>query len=49
MGYLASCIASIIENIGSYDLLARVSHQRPPPKNAVNRAIAVEGKKITLV
>ncbi|VDK62889.1 unnamed protein product [Cylicostephanus goldi] len=43
MAYLASCLSSVIENIGSYDLLARVSEQRPPPKNAVNRAIMVEG------
>ncbi|EPB73497.1 putative permease [Ancylostoma ceylanicum] len=43
MGYVASCISSVIENIGSYDLLARVSQQRAPPKNAVNRAIMVEG------
>ncbi|KAL6739636.1 hypothetical protein Aduo_013068 [Ancylostoma duodenale] len=43
MGYVASCISSVIENIGSYDLLARVSQHRAPPKNAVNRAIMVEG------
>ncbi|CAB3409757.1 unnamed protein product [Caenorhabditis bovis] len=42
-GFVASCISSIIENIGSYDLLARTSHQQPPPKNAINRAIAMEG------
>ncbi|KAK6053053.1 putative permease [Cooperia oncophora] len=43
LGYVASCMASVIENIGAYDLLARVSQQRSPPKNAVNRAIMVEG------
>ncbi|CAO4373300.1 unnamed protein product [Caenorhabditis nigoni] len=42
-GYVASVFASIIENIGSYDLLARTSQQKPPPKDAINRAIAVEG------
>lgn len=42
-GYVASVFASIIENIGSYDLLARTSHQKPPPKDAINRAIAMEG------
>ncbi|CAI5449092.1 unnamed protein product [Caenorhabditis angaria] len=42
-GFVASCLASIIENIGSYDLLARTSHQQPPPKDAINRAIAFEG------
>ncbi|KAK5972454.1 hypothetical protein GCK32_009906 [Trichostrongylus colubriformis] len=43
MGYVASCLSSVIENIGAYDLLARVSQQKAPPKNAVNRAIMVEG------
>ena len=43
-GYVASVFASIIENIGSYDLLARTSQQKPPPKDAINRAIAMEGK-----
>ncbi|VDO87977.1 unnamed protein product [Heligmosomoides polygyrus] len=43
LGYVASCLSSVIENIGSYDLLARVSQQRSPPKNAVNRAIMIEG------
>ncbi|WKY05032.1 hypothetical protein Q1695_005777 [Nippostrongylus brasiliensis] len=43
LGYVASCLSSVIENIGSYDLLARVSEQRAPPKNAVNRAIMTEG------
>uniref|UniRef100_A0A8R1DEM7 Solute carrier family 23 member 1 n=1 Tax=Caenorhabditis japonica TaxID=281687 RepID=A0A8R1DEM7_CAEJA len=42
-GYVASCFASIIENIGSYDLLARTSEQKSPPKDAINRAIVVEG------
>lgn len=42
-GYVASVFASIIENIGSYDLLARTSQQKPPPKDAINRAIAMEG------
>ncbi|PIC33216.1 hypothetical protein B9Z55_013277 [Caenorhabditis nigoni] len=42
-GYVASVFASIIENIGSYDLLARTSQQKPPPRDAINRAIAVEG------
>ncbi|KJH42358.1 putative permease [Dictyocaulus viviparus] len=42
-GFVASCMSSVIENIGSYDLLARVSQQRSPPNNAVNRAIMIEG------
>lgn len=46
LGYVASCLSSVIENIGSYDLLARVSQQRSPPKNAVNRAIMIEGRMI---
>ncbi|CAD6195111.1 unnamed protein product [Caenorhabditis auriculariae] len=41
--YVASCFASVIENIGSYELLARTSCQKPPPKNSVNRAIIFEG------
>ncbi|XGW31026.1 hypothetical protein V3C99_009746 [Haemonchus contortus] len=43
LGYVASCVSSVIENIGAYDLLARVSQQKAPPKNAINRAIMVEG------
>ncbi|VDO55764.1 unnamed protein product [Haemonchus placei] len=43
LGYVASCMSSVIENIGAYDLLARVSQQKAPPKNAINRAIMVEG------
>uniref|UniRef100_A0A158PBI8 Si:dkey-106n21.1 n=1 Tax=Angiostrongylus cantonensis TaxID=6313 RepID=A0A158PBI8_ANGCA len=43
LGFVASCLSSVIENIGSYTLLARVSQQRSPPKNAVNRAIITEG------
>ncbi|CAI4225928.1 unnamed protein product [Auanema sp. JU1783] len=42
-GYVASCISSMIENIGSYDLAARVSEQKSPPRHAVNRAIMIEG------
>ncbi|KAJ1357555.1 hypothetical protein KIN20_015729 [Parelaphostrongylus tenuis] len=43
LAFVASCVSSVMENIGSYALLARVSEQRPPPKNAVNRAIMTEG------
>ncbi|KAK6748103.1 hypothetical protein RB195_000994 [Necator americanus] len=48
MGYVASCVSSVIENIGSYDLLARVSQQRAPPKNAVNRAIMIEVDELSV-
>ncbi|VDM84377.1 unnamed protein product [Strongylus vulgaris] len=46
IAYIASCLSSVIENIGSYELLARVSEQSPPPKDAVNRAIMVEGESL---
>ena len=43
LGYLASCFAAVVENLGNYSLLARVTMQRPPPKDAVNRGIIAEG------
>ncbi|VDM55478.1 unnamed protein product [Angiostrongylus costaricensis] len=46
LGFVASCLSSVIENIGSYTLLARVSRQRSPPKNTVNRAIMTEGERL---
>ncbi|GMT26122.1 hypothetical protein PFISCL1PPCAC_17419, partial [Pristionchus fissidentatus] len=42
-GFMASAVSSVIENLGSYAMAARVSEQRRPPKSTVNRAIIVEG------
>ncbi|CAB3409965.1 unnamed protein product [Caenorhabditis bovis] len=42
-GFLASCVAAMIESIGDYNLCAKISCQdRPPPSN-INRAFVVEG------
>ncbi|PAV73451.1 hypothetical protein WR25_03116 [Diploscapter pachys] len=43
IAFIASCIAGTIENLGSYEILARTSEQPSPPKHAVNRAILCEG------
>ncbi|CAJ0602729.1 unnamed protein product [Cylicocyclus nassatus] len=42
-GFISSCIACMVENIGDYQACARVSHQRTPPTASVNRAIMCEG------
>ncbi|GMS98879.1 hypothetical protein PENTCL1PPCAC_21054, partial [Pristionchus entomophagus] len=42
-GFIASAVSSVIENLGSYAMAARVSEQRSPPRSTVNRAIIVEG------
>lgn len=43
MGFIASAMSNVIENLGSYAMAARVSNQVSPPKYVVNRAIIVEG------
>ncbi|CAJ0933292.1 unnamed protein product, partial [Mesorhabditis belari] len=43
MGFVASVLSSVIENVGSYKMGARVSHQGNPPVDNVNRAVIVEG------
>ncbi|RCN50215.1 putative ATP synthase F0, A subunit [Ancylostoma caninum] len=43
LGFVASCVACIMESIGDYQTCARVSHQRHPPSSSVNRAIIFEG------
>ncbi|GMT26119.1 hypothetical protein PFISCL1PPCAC_17416, partial [Pristionchus fissidentatus] len=42
-GFMASAMSSVIENLGSYAMAARVSEQRQPSRSTVNRAIIVEG------
>lgn len=44
LAFAAAVLVDIVENLGSYDLLARVCNHVRPPKDAVNRAIAVEGQ-----
>ncbi|CAJ0602738.1 unnamed protein product [Cylicocyclus nassatus] len=43
LGFVASCIACMMESIGDYKTCAKISHQRSPPSSSVNRAIIVEG------
>ncbi|CAJ0568809.1 unnamed protein product, partial [Mesorhabditis spiculigera] len=43
LGFVASVLSSVIENVGSYKMGARVSHQGNPPVDNVNRAVMVEG------
>ncbi|KAK6748106.1 hypothetical protein RB195_000995 [Necator americanus] len=43
LGFVASCIACLMESIGDYQTCARISHQRHPPSSSVNRAIIFEG------
>ncbi|XP_078527666.1 solute carrier family 23 member 2-like isoform X2 [Lissotriton helveticus] len=42
-GMLAGVIASTVDSIGDYHSCARLAGAPPPPKQAVNRGIAVEG------
>ncbi|CAD6194593.1 unnamed protein product [Caenorhabditis auriculariae] len=42
-GFVASCIACMIESIGDYGMCARVSEQARPPTSSINRAFVVEG------
>ena len=46
-GFMASALSSVIENLGSYAMAARVSEQKRPPRSAVNRAIIVEGENLS--
>lgn len=43
LGFIASIIAAIVESVGNYSNIARVSDETLPPLSAVNRAILVEG------
>lgn len=43
MGFLASSAASGIESLGTYDFLANLANEGPPPSSALNRAISVQG------
>ena len=43
VGMLAATIASIVESIGDYYATATAANERPPPKHAINRGIAIEG------
>ncbi|VDM24568.1 unnamed protein product [Toxocara canis] len=42
-GFLASCVACVIETLGSYATIARVSQERTAPSSAISRAILIEG------
>ncbi|CAJ0925399.1 unnamed protein product, partial [Mesorhabditis belari] len=42
-GFLASAFACLLENLGDYEMVAKVSQQRHPPGAAVNRGIMIEG------
>ncbi|XP_005098105.1 solute carrier family 23 member 1 [Aplysia californica] len=42
-GMLAGVLASMMESVGDYYACARLAEAPPPPPNAVNRGIAVEG------
>uniref|UniRef100_A0A915BL48 C-type lectin domain-containing protein n=1 Tax=Parascaris univalens TaxID=6257 RepID=A0A915BL48_PARUN len=42
-GFLASCVACVIETLGSYATIARVSQEPTAPSSTVNRAILIEG------
>ena len=46
LAFIASVMVDVVENLGSYDLLSRVCDQKRPPKDAVNRAIVVEGREV---
>ncbi|CAJ0582702.1 unnamed protein product, partial [Mesorhabditis spiculigera] len=42
-GFFASAFACLLENLGDYEMVAKVSQQRHPPGAAVNRGIMIEG------
>ncbi|XP_007903282.1 xan_ur_permease domain-containing protein isoform X1 [Callorhinchus milii] len=42
-GILAGMISSMIESVGDYHACARLSGAPPPPKQAINRGIGIEG------
>ncbi|CAI2351052.1 unnamed protein product [Caenorhabditis sp. 36 PRJEB53466] len=42
-GFMASCLAAMIESIGDYNLCAKISKQSRPPPSNTNRAFVVEG------
>ena len=43
LGIMAGMLASIIDSIGDYYACARISGAPPPPKEAINRGIGMEG------
>ena len=42
-GMLAGVIAGVVESIGDYYACARLSGAPPPPAQAINRGIVIEG------
>uniref|UniRef100_A0AC35GFD0 Solute carrier family 23 member 1 n=1 Tax=Panagrolaimus sp. PS1159 TaxID=55785 RepID=A0AC35GFD0_9BILA len=42
-GFLVSAMASVIESVGDYHAIARISQERAPPSHAINRGIFSEG------
>uniref|UniRef100_A0A7E4VVC8 Xanthine/uracil permease family protein n=1 Tax=Panagrellus redivivus TaxID=6233 RepID=A0A7E4VVC8_PANRE len=42
-GFLVSAMASVIESVGDYHAIARISQERSPPSHAINRGIFAEG------
>lgn len=42
-GMLAGVIAGVVESIGDYYACARLSGAPPPPAQAINRGIGIEG------
>ncbi|XP_078527466.1 solute carrier family 23 member 1-like isoform X2 [Lissotriton helveticus] len=42
-GILAGVISSMVESVGDYHACARLSGAPPPPKQAINRGIGIEG------
>ncbi|KAG7177561.1 solute carrier family 23 member 2-like [Homarus americanus] len=43
IGMLGGAVASIIESIGDYYVCAKISGAPPPPVNAINRGVGMEG------
>ncbi|KAK0399936.1 hypothetical protein QR680_003282 [Steinernema hermaphroditum] len=43
LGFVASCLACLIESLGNYDIAAKVSEEPAPDSSTANRAIIAEG------
>jgi uncharacterized membrane-anchored protein YitT (DUF2179 family) len=44
LGMFMSALASKVESLGDYAILAKVANEKSPPISSINRALMMEGK-----
>lgn len=49
IAFSISALTSVIESVGDYHAIARVSGEKNPPSHAINRGILAEGKNFLFI